>query len=621
MEKLNELILKGVEDGKRAFIGPRIVQIDLTGKCNNDCIGCWVHSPFIKNPPRDRNLTLPFAKVKKLIEDLSHLGTEEIFLSGAGEPFLHPNILDIIELIKTKGLPLNIITNFTLIDEEKARRLIDLGVDMVTASIWAALPETYIKTHQSKTEEDFYKIKDSVRRLSQLKIKENKYLPRIKIYNVICNQNYKEIQQMIDFALDTQVEFIEFQTMDIIKGETSFLALSDEQVKEIKEQFDTLTERRDLYFKDLGLFDFKAPKEVELKEFSGRFMNVPGGFFLSEEIKEQKNQNDNPEVSHWMTCPKGISTKPSVLNPICDKENNIYIFTFPYDECKKYSCQDCILDKEGQLRVRFLSIFGFGSFMRRVNSANMYEQIYEKDIIDNLPCYVGWNYLRVLSTGEIIPCCKAVLKPLGNIYKNSFLDIWKSEAYQEFRYKARFLPKSEPYFKQINCYKSCDNVGMNLQINEAVALNKIQQDLNYRVFAKREARGEYNLPEAGVVLIIPSTEFKSGNLNIKKHPFGKGIVIDDGCGFGFAEYKITLKELGRYELWSYYATEELRPVELYFDGDLVTREALNSTTSGWTTGNLRWFKETMLDVHEGEHTLKIYTEGLIPHIHSFAFLK
>jgi len=60
MEKLNELILKGVEDGKRAFIGPRIVQIDLTGKCNNDCIGCWVHSPFIKNPPRDKNLTLLF---------------------------------------------------------------------------------------------------------------------------------------------------------------------------------------------------------------------------------------------------------------------------------------------------------------------------------------------------------------------------------------------------------------------------------------------------------------------------------------------------------------------------------------------------------------------------------
>ena len=84
-----------------------------------------MHSPFIKNPPRDKNLSLPFAKAKTLIEDLSRLGTKEIYLSGAGEPFLHSDIIEIIELIKMKELKLNIITNFTLIDEGRAKGLID----------------------------------------------------------------------------------------------------------------------------------------------------------------------------------------------------------------------------------------------------------------------------------------------------------------------------------------------------------------------------------------------------------------------------------------------------------------------------------------------------------------
>ncbi len=622
--KVNQSALKGIMDGRRAFTGPGIVQIDLTGKCNNNCIGCWVHSSFIKNPPRDKNLSLPFAKVKTLIEDLSRSGTEEIFLSGAGEPFLHPDIIEIIELIKMKELKLNIITNFTLIDEERAKRLIDLGVDMITASIWAATPETYIETHPGKTEVDFYKIKNSLKRLSRLKTKGNKYLPHIKIYNVICNLNYREIQQMIDFALDTQVESIEFQVMDIIKDETSFLALSDQQVKDIKEQFDALTKHRDLYFKELGLLDFKTQKvakDKELREFPGRFIRIYPNFFLKEWLKDKDGVGK--EAMHSLRCPEGFSTLPTKVNPLINEVDNKMTFKFSKEDCKK--CPQlknfCPVGENSKITFNFLTILGFGSFMRRLNSANIYEQVYEKDIIDNLPCYMGWTYSRVLSTGEVIPCCKAVLKPLGNIYKNNFLEIWDSPAYREFRYKTKSLPKSDPYFKEINCYKSCDNVGMNLQIKESFFSDKKQKGLNHQLTMKRKAKGDYSLPEAQIKLIIPASKFKSGNLNIQEHIFGKGMVIDGGEGFCFAEYKKHFKEGGRYELWSYYATNKLRPVELYFDANLIKRKALNSTTSGWTTEDLRWLKETTLDACEGEHTLKIHTKGFIPHIHSFAFLK
>ena len=620
MERINELTFKGIEDGRQAFIGPKIVQIDLTGRCNNNCIGCWVHSPFIKNPPRDKNVTLPFEKVKAIIEDLSYLETEEIFLAGSGEPFLHPNIMEIIELIKNKGLKLNIITNFTLINEEKAKKLIDLGVDLITASIWAGTEDIYIKTHPNKTKEDFYKIKENLSRLSQLKIRENKFLPHIKIYNVICNQNYDEINQMIDFALDTQVGSIEFQLMDIVENETSFLALSDGQIENIKEQFNALTKRKDSFFKELVLFNLKSPKEKEFNEFNGRFVNVPQGYSFLEEIIEGQSYNDKFLVLRRLICPKGISTKPSGMNPICDDSNNFFIFKFSKEDCEKFYCSSCLVDREEQLKIRFLRILGFNSFMRRINSTKIIKQIYEKDIIDKIPCYIGWIYSRILSTGEVIPCCKAADKPLDNIYKNSFLDIWNSSAYQKFRHKARFLPKNDPYFKEINCYKSCDNVGMNLKIKESISSNEKPRDLEYQIPVKRK-EGEGELPEAKVNIIIPAYGFQSGNLNIQEHPFGKGLVIDGGCGFGFAEYEINFKEEGKYELWSYYVTEEERPVELYFDGNLITKEALSSATSGWTAEDLCWFKESSFEISAGKHILRIFTKGFIPHIHSFAFIK
>ena len=34
------LIFKGIESSKEVFCGPQIVQIDLTDRCNNNCIGC-----------------------------------------------------------------------------------------------------------------------------------------------------------------------------------------------------------------------------------------------------------------------------------------------------------------------------------------------------------------------------------------------------------------------------------------------------------------------------------------------------------------------------------------------------------------------------------------------------
>ena len=132
-------IFKGIENEKKAFCGPHTVQIDLTDKCNNACIACWVHSPLLNKKevfPKGQK-ELPFKVVKKLINELHRLGTKEIILSGSGEPFLYPHIYEAINLIKDSGMSLNIITNAMLIDKTVAKLIIEKKVDLITASVWA----------------------------------------------------------------------------------------------------------------------------------------------------------------------------------------------------------------------------------------------------------------------------------------------------------------------------------------------------------------------------------------------------------------------------------------------------------------------------------------------------
>src|SRR3989338_2277589 len=103
----NHLDVLGAFHGGLAFKGPFHVQIDLTNNCNNNCIACWCNSPLLEEKALGSEIKcqfLPFALVRELLDELSLMGTEEIYFSGGGEPFMHPQIMEILSYAKKKGL-------------------------------------------------------------------------------------------------------------------------------------------------------------------------------------------------------------------------------------------------------------------------------------------------------------------------------------------------------------------------------------------------------------------------------------------------------------------------------------------------------------------------------------
>ncbi len=238
--KISEIkMVAGILDGSEAFTGPLSVQIDLTNKCNNNCIGCWCNSPLLGDKamdPETKKKELPFELIKKLIDELDEMCVREVYLTGGGEPFMHPKIMDIIEYIKSKGIGCDMSTNFTLINKERAEKLVGLGVDHMNISMWAGTAEIYVKTHPNKKEDDFYRMRDMLIYLGKLKKKERKKKPIINIYNVISNLNYDEIKEMIDFAFLVRADSVDFTMMDPVEGRTEILLLNEEQRCELIEE-------------------------------------------------------------------------------------------------------------------------------------------------------------------------------------------------------------------------------------------------------------------------------------------------------------------------------------------------------------------------------------------------
>jgi MoaA/NifB/PqqE/SkfB family radical SAM enzyme len=262
---IDNCLLAGIRDGKKAFAGPEQVTVDLTNRCNQRCVGCWMHSPFLKNKP-DADLLkqeLNLATVKSLIKSLAKMGTQRLRFTGGGEPFMHPSIMEIIAYTKENGLVCGITTNFTLLDKPQIKELIKLGVDELAISLWAATKEGYQKTHPQSPAGLFDKIKENMVFLAQQK----KDKPQVTICNVFSNINYQQIEAMFDFALDYQADGIYFTLLDALEG-TDSLLLTQKQSAYLLAKAELVLNK----WKKLG-----KEKSIKLDNFDGFINRLKNG--------------------------------------------------------------------------------------------------------------------------------------------------------------------------------------------------------------------------------------------------------------------------------------------------------------------------------------------------------
>ena len=91
--------LMGVRD-KKVYIGPERVVLFINNTCNLSCRYCWTHAPG--NPRHfDDPKRLSLEKFVEIIDDAVDLKVDQIYLSGSGEPTMHPSFRNMMRYSET----------------------------------------------------------------------------------------------------------------------------------------------------------------------------------------------------------------------------------------------------------------------------------------------------------------------------------------------------------------------------------------------------------------------------------------------------------------------------------------------------------------------------------------
>lgn len=185
-----------------ALVGPHWFVFEVINRCNARCRFCNIHAPS-REPGREfLDARLDFAAYEKTIRDLAGMGTDGVTILANGEPTLHPDFGRMITLAREHGLRVNFFTNGLLLDEHKARLVVDSGVDEMFCTISAATADTYAALHADAGRPEWEKLLANLRGLFARRAASGSPKPTAWMVNVICAPNARELLAMAALAAD-----------------------------------------------------------------------------------------------------------------------------------------------------------------------------------------------------------------------------------------------------------------------------------------------------------------------------------------------------------------------------------------------------------------------------------
>lgn len=177
------------------------VQWEITRACNLKCEHCSVEA----KKPRKYELTQKEAM--KFVDDFVSEGGLKCVVTG-GEPFMRPDLLDLLEYISDRGLSINLLTNGTLLTEEKVERLANVRLSMIQVSI-DGLKETH---------DAFRGVRggfDSA--IEGIKLVVEKCRNPLKIIKCVVHKgNINEMVELMKLAADLKVDLFAPQVLEPI---------------------------------------------------------------------------------------------------------------------------------------------------------------------------------------------------------------------------------------------------------------------------------------------------------------------------------------------------------------------------------------------------------------------
>jgi len=205
-------LLQEMTDKALALGVPLSVQLDLTYRCNERCVHCYLD--------HEDHGEMTTAEIKHLLDEMAAAGVFILTLSG-GEIFLRKDFFELLEYARSLMFCVKLKTNAVMIREKEAARLRDLNIQSIQVSIYSHRPDI----HDAIT-----LVPGSLRRsLDAIRFLKSQGL-RVIIANVLMTQNMQDYPSVRALAAELGVECTLDPTVTpMMNGDRSVLSLGVDQ--------------------------------------------------------------------------------------------------------------------------------------------------------------------------------------------------------------------------------------------------------------------------------------------------------------------------------------------------------------------------------------------------------
>ena len=198
---------------------PLGVQMDLTYRCNERCVHCYLD--------HDDHGEMTTEEIKRVLREMADAGVFVVTFSG-GEIFLRKDFFEILEYARYElHFCVKLKTNAVMIHHKEAARLREIGVESVQISIYS---------HRSEVHDAITLVPGSLKRsIDAAKFLKSQGL-RVIFANVLMLQNMQDYREVRSLAEEFGIEYTLDPTITpMMDGDRSILGLGvrDRELREV----------------------------------------------------------------------------------------------------------------------------------------------------------------------------------------------------------------------------------------------------------------------------------------------------------------------------------------------------------------------------------------------------
>lgn len=245
-----------------ALLGPFQIRINPTDSiCNHACPMCYLQylppEDLRAEKIRERKQWMLLNDYKQLLDGMPP-GLTEVNIVGGGEPLAHPDVVGIMEEVRSRDLRGYLMTNGTLMKPKVSQRMIDIGWNRTRCSVHAGDAPTFQAIHGVNK---FEILKENMLTFQKMRVEAGKEKScMFSIVNVMQRENIHNIEAMFDFAEEVGVDYVEFELIVPLSIDK---LLTIEELKHIKSTMEALAPRY-TFASNMERFLEKILKEGEI---------------------------------------------------------------------------------------------------------------------------------------------------------------------------------------------------------------------------------------------------------------------------------------------------------------------------------------------------------------------